>query len=102
MLSVYLDLFIKLLLEHIALVDVVLVTPMDGTPLPTTSTEAFVVPSVVRFVPVDHNYSRIGSLALVTGFGFLSSTLRGLGFVLAILKVFSAHLCFCSFCTLVG
>ena len=102
MLIIHLDLFIKLFLEHIALVEVVLAAPMDGTPLPATSTEAFVVPGVARFVPVDYNYSRIESLVLVTGFGFLSSTLQVLRFVLARLKVFSAHLRFYSFCALAG
>ena len=100
-LNICLDLLVKLFLEHIALIEVVLVAPMDGTPLPTTSTEAFVVPGVARFVPIDCNYSHIGSLVLITGFGFLSFTLRGLGFVLARLKVYSMHLRFCSFCALV-
>ena len=91
-LSICFDLFIKFLLEHKELVKVMLVASMDGTPLSTTSTEAFVVPSVTRLAPVDCVYSHIGTLALVTGFVLLSSVLRGLGFVLARLE-FLARTC---------
>lgn len=89
-----LEFIIDLLFNDLAFIEVVLVGSMDGTPLSTIRAQDFAVPGVAQLTPFNCSYSRVWTFVLVTWITLLPRILRGLGIVLAWLRVFCVCLSF--------